>query len=418
MSKTAYDPFNVYQAAADPSFPTPKNGDVYRNTSTGTLRIYNSTLAAWQDLPFPITVAGIAPSSPAQGQVWIDTNSPGLDGTAYQISNRNGMHNGGMRVSQRGASGAGSTAATTAGFSGMDRWLAYRAAFAAGLTWSQQSASLPSGFANSLRVQRDNANAGTGACWVTQTFENEASSKYQGAPVVLSFWAKAGANFSAASSALSVSLKSGAGTEVTAVTTSGPAFVTTDTAEISTTVTLTTSWQRFVVTSAGLSASLTQIAVSFGFTPTGTASTNDWFEITGVQLETGPTVTPYENRPIQQDVAICQRYYYRITGQSSTGSPIGVGLASATTTAIINCKFPVTMRGIPTLAISGNSGVVASNGIGGAVTATGVALNASFQSPDAVLITFTAASGYTANQPSLGWVVSGTTNWMGFSAEI
>jgi len=418
MSKQAYDPFNVFQAATDPTFPTPKNGDVYRNTSTGALRIYNSTTASWQDLPYPVTVGTAAPASPAQGAVWVDTTSPGADPTQYQLSNRNKIHNGGMRVAQRGTSGAGSTAATTAGFSGIDRWMAYRAAFATGLTWSQQSASLPSGFANSLRVQRDNANATTGACWVTQTFENEASTPFQGQPVVLSFWAKAGANFSAASSALNVNLVSGTGTEATAVTTSGPAFTTGSANEINTTVTLTTSWQRFVLTDTALTSGLTQIAVSFGFTPVGTASTNDWFEITGVQLEIGTALTPYEARPIQQDVALCQRYYYRITGQSSTGSPIGVGLASATTTAIINCKFPVLMRAVPTLAVSGNSGVVASNGVGSAVTTTGVALNASFQSPDAVLINFTAASGFTANQPSLGWVVSGTTNWMGFSAEI
>lgn len=417
MSKQAYDPFNIYQSATDPTFPTPKDGDVYRNTSTGALRIYIAASASWQDLPYPITVGTTAPSSPAQGAVWVDTTSPGIDPTQSQLSNRNKMHNGAMRISQRGTSGAGSTGATPATFSGMDRWLAHRAAFATGLTWSQQSASLPSGFANSLRVQRDNANAGTGACWVTQTFENEASTPFQGQAVVLSFWAKAGANFSAASSALAVNLISGTGTEATAVTTSGPAFTTGNTAEISTTVTLTTSWQRFVVTDPALASGLTQIAVAFGFTPVGTASTNDWFEITGVQLEIGTALTPYESRPFQQDLSLCQRYYFRWSSDQ-TGAYAGTGVCRSTTVGAFLIKFPVTMRATPTgFAVSSTAAnwsvYAAASTAANAVPANSTANN----SPNEAVVTMTVASGLTAGQGAM-LLSTNTGNFLAFSAEI
>ena len=343
------------------------------------------------------------------------TGPPGVDPTQYQVSNRNKIHNGGMRVAQRGTTGAGSTAATTSGFAGIDRWLAYRAAFAAGLTWTQIAASLPSGFANSLRIQRDSGNAGTGACWVTQTFEYEASTPFQGMPVVLSFWAKVGANYTG--STLSVQVNSGTGTEATAMTTSGPAFTTGNVAEINTTVVPTTSWQRFTLYNVALASGLTQIAVSFGFTPTGTASTNDWFEITGVQLEIGTALTPYEARPIQNDLAICQRYYYRWSSDQ-TGAYAGVGVCRSTTSGTFLVKFPVTMRATPTgFAVSSTAAnwsvYAAASTAANAVPANSSANNG----PNEAVVTMTVASGLTAGQGAM-LLSTNATNFLAFSAEI
>lgn len=410
MSKQAYDPFNIYQAASDPSFPTPKYGDVYRNTSTGALRYYTGT--AWADLPYPITVNSVAPGSPAQAAVWLDTTSPGLDPTAYQISNRNATHNGGMRVAQRGTSGAGSTNATT-GLNGLDRWMAYRAGFVAGMTWTQIAASLPSGFANSCRVQRDNANAATGALWITQTHENESSTKFQGQPVVVSFWAKAGANYSAASSLLNVNIVSGTGTEVTAVTTSGPAFVTGNTTEISTNVTLTTAWQKFVIADLGLAAGLTQIALSFGYTPVGTASTNDWFEITGVQMEVGYAVTPFEARPLQQDLAICQRYLWKISRSNGSASPMMMGMPVSGSTERCPLPLPVPMRSdAPNAAIGGTM-----SSLGGGGTGTVSALSCVEGAlQGVVVIAFTSSVTHTSSTAVFVYGTTSTT--LTLSAEI
>ena len=128
------------------------------------------------------------------------------------------------------------------------------------------------------------------------------SAPLAGQPVTLSFYARAGANFSPTSSRITAVVDSGTGTDQTWFGLSGQASV------ISSQATLSTSWQRFVFT-ASVPANSNQLVVSFVWNPTGTAGANDWFEITGVQLEAGPTATPFRrNAPsIQAELAACQR---------------------------------------------------------------------------------------------------------------
>jgi hypothetical protein len=42
-------------------------------------------------------------------------------------------------------------------------------------------------------------------------------------------------------------------------------------------------------------------------------ATNNYWQVTGVQLEAGDTATPFEHRSYGQELALCQRYYQRIT---------------------------------------------------------------------------------------------------------
>lgn len=58
--------------------------------------------------------------------------------------------------------------------------------------------------------------------------------------------------------------------------------------------TLTTTWQRFTY-SVVMPSTATEIAPYFLFTPTGTAGANDWFEVTGVQLDVGSVALPFRN---------------------------------------------------------------------------------------------------------------------------
>jgi hypothetical protein len=128
------------------------------------------------------------------------------------------------------------------------------------------------------------------------------------------------------------------------------------------------------------------------FTPTGTVSvigTNGaTFYITGVQLEAGSTATDFERRPIGTELALCQRYYWRIDGYNAI-SAIGSGsVYSSTTTCRIYSKYPVSMRSYPTLSMAGSlvsSGGNADNSVS--------AISASNAGLESTLIDFTTAAG-------------------------
>jgi len=67
------------------------------------------------------------------------------------------------------------------------------------------------------------------------------------------------------------------------------------------------------------------------------------FYITGVQLEKGSTATSFDYRPYGTELALCQRYLPCFNFSAANGS-LGSGFASATTSALINCVFPVQVR--------------------------------------------------------------------------
>jgi len=102
--------------------------------------------------------------------------------------------------------------------------------------------------------------------------------------------------------------------------------------------------------------------------PTGATSvvgTNGaTFYITGVQLEEGTTATAFEQRLYGQELALCQRYFYKLVGGGS-GSlypAIGAGHCGSATSAFVVIPFPVTMRSSATATLNGvmsvNSGGV------------------------------------------------------------
>ena len=93
------------------------------------------------------------------------------------------------------------------------------------------------------------------------------------------------------------------------------------------------------------------------------------FYITGVQLEKGSTATSFDYRPYGTELALCQRYFWNITGDANGGW--GHGQALGTTNARLFLKFPVTMRASPTLSYTGSPYVTASTGSGRSISSFG-----------------------------------------------
>ncbi len=214
--------------------------------------------------------------------------------------------------------------------------------------------------------------------------------------VTVSFWAKASATTS-----LDVYFQQYFGT--------GGSATVTSTVEA---VTLTTSWQRFTktITLASIAGKTigadNYLSVELRET---TASTNVSFDFFGVQVEAGSVATAFQTATgtIQGELAACQRYYWRASGQST--QYFGTGCTTATTAAQIFVQNPVPMRVAPTSIDTSGLKVFDSNI---AATATAViGWNAPFGTR--VDCSFT---GLTANRPA--FLFTDSTGHLGFSAEL
>jgi len=262
-----------------------------------------------------------------------------LDG-AQGSAGKNRVLNSNYSVWQRGTSF--STAAAASAYTA-DRWQVRTVAANMANTVSRQVTNDTTNLPNiqyCARVQKNSGQTGAGLLIFEQGFESVNSIPLAGKTVMLSFYARAGANFSAASSVLVSSIVSGTGTDQMPASYTGGVYPTQNN-------TLTTTWQRFTY-SVTIPTNATEVATQFYYTTVGTASTNDYFEITGVQLEAANSVSNYapNGATYQAELAACQRYYYRISG--NTGDRLAIGNNSGTTNSEVTTFFPVQMRVAPT----------------------------------------------------------------------
>jgi hypothetical protein len=370
--------------------------------------IQNSIVDAKGDI-----VAASANDTPARlavgsnGETLV-ADSAATTGLRYQGNNaagKNAVINGDCLVAQRGTSAL--TLSATAQYP-VDRFFAIGHS---GATAQQITSISNTTFKNAVRVQRTAANATTSDLSFTQTFETNTSIPFQGKAVTLSFWARAGANFSPTSSILNSRVYTGTGTDQ-----GGFGFSWTGTANpITQTNTLTTSWQRFTATGT-ISSSATQIQVFFFCSPTGTAGAADYFDITGVQLEQGSVATAFQTATgtIQGELAACQRYYWRNTNTGAGDTWLTATLGGSTTTGLFGMQYPVTMRTNPSaLDYSGFRLTSATASFSGGT----VAILTNAASSSNVGLQYTHGSA-TLTQGALYYSIIGTGGYLGFSAEL
>lgn len=309
-------------------FPnTPASG------TTNAQFVYDSAITAWR----------------AQGS----TNNVGTQIAALQAADAYDYHpnaviNGAFDIWQRGE-GLSTASSASTGYVA-DRWQMFRDGYASGGATYRPSG--PTGFKSAARVQRNAGNTSLAGVLLAQSIESLNSVPYAGKNVVLSFYARAGANYSSLGSSLTVSVVSGTGTDQNVSNgLTGQASV------LGGNVALTTSWQRFTITGA-VSASANQLAVSFYYNPTGTAGASDYFEVTGVQLEEGTSATPFRRAggTIQGELAACQRYFIRYGGESLY-SLFGAGYVESSLVVWVSFHVPVKMRTAPTLTMNNASSI-------------------------------------------------------------
>jgi hypothetical protein len=265
-------------------------------------------------------------------------------GLRYQAPvQQNPILNSAFQVWQRGTTGTANSASAGAGFNA-DRWADYSTN---ALTISRQATGDTTNLPNiqyCARVQRNSGQTSTGIVYHNYSSESINSIPFAGKTVTFSYYVRAGANFSAASNVFTGKLLSGTGTDQAVIA----GFTGQATIGFADT-TLTTTWQRVSITGT-MASTATQFGILFQYTPTGTASTNDYFEVTGVQLEVGSVATPFHTyaATIQGELAACQRYYYRITPNGVYSAFPSQGAASTTTLAYIQVTAKQTMRVFPT----------------------------------------------------------------------
>lgn len=270
-----------------------------------------------------------------------------LTGTVAMGSSfkRNRIINGNMQVWQRStAPAAGALASFT--YNSVDRWAFYSNTTSATIS---QNTSVPTGFLYSLKFQRTASSTGTSAFLAQQIIETVNCLDLAGQTATLSFYAKAGANFSASGNILTANVYTG-----TVADQGGNSGAWTGVAApLSASQAITTTWTRysFPVT---IASNVLEIAVLFGFTPVGTAGADDSVYITGVQLEVGSVATPYERQIYSEQLAQCQRYYWKYLTLSGAYATYSSAVAYSTTQSFLAMQYPTTMRAAPTISYSGS----------------------------------------------------------------
>ncbi|MCK9361851.1 hypothetical protein M0Q28_06550 [Patescibacteria group bacterium] len=270
---------------------------------------------------------------------------------------RNGLIGGdfGQNLWQRGTTSA---SITTALLYGPDRWWGLSGTGTA-FTIIQETASQPTGFGGSARVQRTASETGVLPVCVGQVLSSANSYNYAGELVEFSFWAKSGANFSSALDNVTATVATGTGANGSAANFSTGAW-TGYAAATATSVTISTTWTQYSVT-ATIPATAAQVGVKICYTPVGTAGADDWFEFTGAQLAANPgasartsgtdtaySMLDFEHRLTPVETTLQQAYYFRVT-ESAAITPVATCANSTTSLALCWLPFPQTMRIIPTM---------------------------------------------------------------------
>lgn len=155
-----------------------------------------------------------------------------------------------------------------------------------------------------------------------------------------------------------------------------------------------------------------------GITGTAVGGTNQTIEFgTGTlslaQYEKGSTATSFDYRPYGTELALCQRYYWRLNSTGST-TYVAIGSSGNSTRGSYALKAPVTLRATPSISFSGIS--ADDGGTPSTVSSTSVA--GAFVNTDVVSFSATGSATLTTGRAAILRVGASSTNYIDFSAEL
>jgi len=392
-------------------------------------KIANSSITTAKIAAGAVEESDIASSAVTEAKIASNAVTTGKLGTDVQLGYRNVIINGAMQVAQRGTSTA---SITSTGYFTTDR-------YALGIitlgTWTQSTendAPTGSGLRKSTKVLCTTADASPGfgdLIYFQQSIEgqnvqNFAKGTSSAKQFTLSFWVKSNVtgtyvaelydidNTRSVSATYSVSAS--ATWEKKTITfpadTTG-AFDNDNGGSLSLNLwlgagsgysggTLATTWAS--VTAANRAAGQTNLA----------AATNNYWQITGIQLEAGSVATPFEFEDYGVTLRKCQRYYYRVGGESAYQS-FGLGSAKSTTVVAFPVPNPVTMRTAPTSVEFSTLICFDGNGFTGAASA--VTLDGATSNNPRVNVTVTGATQF---RPYELLTNNSTSGYIGINAEL
>jgi hypothetical protein len=375
-----------------------------------------------------IVSSGSITTQSATGVIFSDSSSLPAASSPYVLKNR--IINGDMTIDQRNA---GASVTPTGDIYLVDRWQAALSSATTFFSW-QQSSTAPTGFTKSLLATSLGANTpSAGQIYALQykiegfNIADLAWGTASAKTVTLSFWVRA-----------SVTGTYGIIIANSNITRAYPATYT---------ISAANTWEQKTITIAGdtsgtwLTDNSIGIRMMFNL---GTGSTNSiasgsgwvtsagaaWsvsgttnisatngatWQITGVQIEQNTSATPFERRLYNQELANCQRYYYK---NSTTSNQFGIGWNSVSTNAVILTSFPVTMRVAPSALEQ--TGTASNYRVFHAVTATTCSSVPTFNrgTDSNALTAFPVSSGLTAGQGCAGAASDGVTAYLAWSAEL
>tara|TARA_R100001509_G_scaffold135423_2_gene89143 strand:- start:157 stop:1251 length:1095 start_codon:yes stop_codon:yes gene_type:complete len=358
-------------------------------------------------------------------------NEAGLN--VDQYGNRNVVINGAMKVAQRSTSVTGIGAAS--GYFTADRFHLEPLSTAGRLTMTQESITDLPGFANCIKLDCTTADtsiaAGEGLL-LQQRIEGQNLQRFEKGTssakgFTVSFYVKGNASATYVcelydgDNTRQVSRSFSVTTSWNRVTINFPADTTGSFDDDASTSLFLQIWLHAGSTYSGGTLSTTWTSVTQANRAAGISSFFDstarTFFITGVQLEVGDTATDFEHRTYADDLANCQRYYYKIPN-NGVYTRFGVGDNLSATGQQSFVPLPVTMRTRPAQETTGTVGDYSLYHSSSIIQLTSLSLDTYSTKEGPIVFSATVAGGLLDGGASQLMAYNNTDAFLAFDAEL